>query len=220
MPDINASPRALTTGPETVWIDKTSYLVLGTAFRTNSPAFGTQPALQMDWDVAFTSYTLNQAPPQWVVDRKSRYDQQLAAWTAKMVGTSAPDFQLPDLDGRQVSSQSLRDKVVLLDFWATWCGPCREELPVMASLEKTWAAKGLVVVRITDEPPEYVQAFLKRTQQSFPTLVNGESISKQFSVPGLPTLVLIDKTRKIVAYDVAALSESELTTRLKRAGLE
>jgi hypothetical protein len=90
----------------------------------------------------------------------------------------------------------------------------------VASLEKTWAAKGLVVIRITDEPPEDVEAFFKRTQQSFPTLVNRENVSKQFGVPGVPTLALIDKAGKIVAYDTAPLSESDLTSRLKRAGLE
>ena len=90
----------------------------------------------------------------------------------------------------------------------------------MASLEKSWSPEGLVVVRITSEPPEDVQAFLKCTLQKVPTLVNGENVEKRFSVQGIPTLVLIDKAGKIVSYDVALLSESDLTSRLKRAGLE
>jgi thiol-disulfide isomerase/thioredoxin/outer membrane lipoprotein-sorting protein len=220
MPDPDASPRAPAPSPQTVWIDETTYLVLRFVVRTTFPASATQAALQMDWDVQFVSYTLNGAPPQWIVDRKSNYDKQMAALSAKMVGTAAPDFVLRDLDGREVSLAGLRDKVVLLDFWATWCAPCRAELPIVASLEKAWSAKGLVVLRITDEPPEDVQAFLKRNRQSLATLVNGESVTKQFSVPGIPTLVVIDKGGKIVAYDANVLSESDLTTRLRKAGLD
>ena len=231
IPDVN-TPRAPAPVPQTLWIDQTSFLVVRTVFHSTFTGLAAQPArdaqparmalpkLEMDWDIAFTSYTLNETPPQWMMDMKKNYDQQEAALSAKMVGTSAHAFELQDLGGHEVTLASLHDKVVLLDFWATWCGPCRKELPVLASLEKTWAAKGLVVVRITNEPPEDVQAFLTRTHQTIPTLVNGENVSKQFSVGGIPTLVLLDNAGMIVAYDVDVLSEADLTTRLKKAGLE
>jgi thiol-disulfide isomerase/thioredoxin len=220
IPDGNASPRAPALTPETLWIDKTNYLVLRVAFRTIIPARESQPAVEMDWGISFISYTLNEAPPEWLLDRRKSFDQQMAKLRAKWVGTSAPDFALQDLDGHEVTLAGLRGKAILLDFWDTWCGPCRKELPVLASLEKTWSSKGLVVVRIANEPLEDIQAFLQRTRQSFPTLVNGEGVSKQFGVVGIPTLVLIDTNGKIVAYDVDALSEAQLTTRLKSAGLE
>ncbi|MFZ3246603.1 MAG: TlpA disulfide reductase family protein, partial [Candidatus Acidiferrales bacterium] len=215
-PNPYAPPRAPAPSPETLWIDKSSYLVRRTAFHTT----GLANAIEMDWDVEFTSYTLNEAPPQWILNRKKGFDQQMAELSAKWVGASAPGFALQDADGRQVTMAGLRDKVVLLDFWDTWCGPCRKELPVLTSLEKAWAPKGLVVVRITDEPPEDIQAFLKKTQQSFPTLVDGEGVFKTFGVTGIPTLVLIDRGGRIVSYDLDALSEAELTARLKKAGLE
>lgn len=215
-----APSRAPAESPETLWIDKSSYLVHRTAFHTTGSAGGSHSAIEMDWDVVFTSYTLNGAPPQWIVNAKKGFDRQMAELSAKWVGASAPGFALQDVDGRQVNLAALRDKVVLLDFWDTWCGPCRKELPVLTSLEKAWAPKGFVVVRITDEPREDIQAFLKKTQQSFPTLVNGEGVFKAFGVVGIPTLVLIARGGKIVSYDVAALSEAELSARLKRAGLE
>jgi len=230
-PDVNI-PRAPAPVPQTLWIDESLFLVVRTTFHSVFPGFPAQPAhdaqparpavpgIEMDWDIAFTGYALNETPPQWMADMKKNYDQQAAALSAKMVGTSEHNFELRDLHGQEVSLASLHDKVVLLDFWATWCGPCRKELPVLSLLEKTWAGKGLVVVRITNEPPEDVQAFLTRTHQSIPTLVNGDSVSKQFSVGGIPTLVLLDKTGMIVAYDVDVLSEADLTTRLKKAGLE
>lgn len=219
-PDPYAPSRAPAASPETLWIDKSSYLVRRAAFHTTNLAKGTQPAIEMDWDVAFTSYTLNEAPPQWIVNEKEGFDRQMAELSAKWVGASAPGFALQDVDGHQVTLAGLRDKVVLLDFWDTWCGPCRKELPVLTSLEKAWAPKGLLVVRITDEPREDIQAFLKKTQQDFPTLVNGAGVFKAFGVTGIPTLVLIDRSGKIVSYDVDALSEAELIGRLKRAGLE
>jgi thiol-disulfide isomerase/thioredoxin len=215
-PNPYAPPRAPAASPEILWIDKSSYLVHRTAFHTT----GLANAIEMDWDVAFTSYTLNEAPPQWIVDEKKGFDRRMAELSARWVGASAPGFALQDVDGRQVTMADLRDKVVLLDFWDTWCGPCRKELPVLGSLEKAWAPKGLIVVRITDEPPEDIQAFLRKTQQSFRTLVNGESVFKTFGVTGIPTLVLIDRGGKIVSYDVDALSEAELTARFKKAGLE
>jgi thiol-disulfide isomerase/thioredoxin len=101
-----------------------------------------------------------------------------------------------------------------------WPAVHRLDSAVLASLEQTWFPKGLVVIRIANERPEDIRDFLKKTRQSFPTLVNGDSVSKQFGVVGIPTLVLIDRTGKIVPYDVDVLSEAELTTRLKAAGLE
>jgi len=137
-----------------------------------------------------------------------------------MIGALAPDFKLLSLDGSEVSLTGLGDKVVLLDFWATWCASCRAELPVLAKLERDWAPRGLVVLRITEEPPEIVRGFLQRNGQGFLTLVNGESVSFQYRVPGIPTLVLIDRTRKIAAYDVDVLTYNELQDRLRKVGIE
>jgi thiol-disulfide isomerase/thioredoxin len=217
------APRSAPTPmPETLWIGEKTYLVVHVAFGQVVPATQDQSVPEMDWswDVALVSYALNQAPPEWLVDSKKNFDRSVAELSAKWVGTSAPSFALESANGRNVALADLHDKVVLLDFWATWCGPCRAELPVLASGEKTWASKGLVVVRITDESREDIEDFFRRTGQDFPTLVDGESVFKKFGVQGIPTLILIDKTGKIVSYDVDALSELELSSRLKRAGLE
>jgi hypothetical protein len=91
---------------------------------------------------------------------------------------------------------------------------------LLAKLERDWSAKGLALVRITDEPPEPVNRFLKRTHQSFSTLVNGKAAKEKYSVPAIPTLVVVDQSGKIIAYDVSELSETALLERLKRAGLK
>jgi len=219
IPDPFASAHAPPPRPQTLWVDKSTFLVLREVFQTVIPAHAGHPTFMIEWDVTFPSYTLNAPSPPWLVDSKKAHAEQMAQLSAKMVGTRAPDFKLRDMEGHDVSLDDLRDKVVLIDFWATWCGPCRNELPVLASLERAWNSKGLVVIRITSEPPEDVQFFVQKTGQPVPTLVNGQDVWKQYNVGGIPTLVLIDKTGKIAAYDASFLSAAEIITRLAKVGL-
>jgi hypothetical protein len=111
-------------GPEhrTVWIDKATFLVLRIAFRTAELAKDSQPALPFDWVITFTSYQLNEPPPDWLVEIGQKAEKELATLTARMIGMQAPVFKLQDLDGREVSLDNLHGKAVLLSFWATWCG--------------------------------------------------------------------------------------------------
>ena len=212
--------RTLNRGTVTLWIDKTTRLVLRVQFQTIVEAEGSQPTHQLNWITTFTSYKLNADIPDWLVKRKSNWDDQVAALKAKMIGTTVPDFKLQDLNGSEVRLADLRDRIVLLNFWATWCFPCRRELPVIAKIERDLTAKGLTVLRITNETAEDVKAFLKSTRQKFATLVSGETVSRQYVVNGIPTLVLINRAGKIVAYDISELSEADLLGRLKQAGLE
>jgi thiol-disulfide isomerase/thioredoxin len=137
-----------------------------------------------------------------------------------MIGMEAPDFGLKDLKGHDFRLDRLRGKTVLLSFWATWCTPCRSELPLLAKLERDLSEKGLVLARITEEPAEQVDRFLFRTHHNFSTLVNGAAVAKQYGVRGIPTLVVIDQAGKIVSYDVNELGESGLLQRLQRGGIQ
>jgi thiol-disulfide isomerase/thioredoxin len=205
---------------ETVWIDETSRLVLRVQFQTKVVPEKSERAHQLDWVTTFTRYKLNTNPPQWLVERKAIRKAEVEALRKQKMGTIAPDFVLRALEGNEVRLSNLRDKIVLLDFWATWCLPCREALPVIAKVEREWAAKGLRVLRITDEEPDIVNEFLKGAGLKFATLVNGSEVWSRYGVNTIPTIVVIDKTGKIVAYDVAELSEAEFVERLRQAGLE
>jgi cytochrome c biogenesis protein CcmG, thiol:disulfide interchange protein DsbE len=209
-----------TSRAETVWIDKTSRLVLRVQFQTKVVAADSQRAHELDWVTTFTAYKLNAEPPQWLIERKSIRKAEVEALRKEKIGTIAPDFVLQGLDRTELSLNNLRDKIVLLDFWATWCLPCREELPVIAKIEREWGPKGLHVLRITDEEPDIVKEFLKTSRMDFATLVNGRDVWSKYGVNTIPTIVIIDKTGKIIAYDVAELSEAELVERLKQAGLD
>jgi len=116
------------------------------------------------------------------------------------VSKPAPDFTLPALDGKKVSLSSYRGKLVLLHFWATWCVPCRHEMPLLHELEKA-LLKGLRVVCINVERnhSDKVKAFVGEVTPHFHTLLDpsGE-VRNHYAVRGLPTSYLIDRKGNIV----------------------
>jgi thiol-disulfide isomerase/thioredoxin len=99
-----------------------------------------------------------------------------------------------------------------------WCAPCRAEIPVILKLERDWAAKGLVVVRITDERAEDVTAFQRDAHQKFRSFVDGASVLRQYQINARPVTITIDRTGRITSYDEALLTETELVERLKKTG--
>ena len=113
----------------------------------------------------------------------------------------APDFTLPDIDGESHSLSDFRGKVVMLNFWATWCPPCRREMPSMQRLYDKLRERGLVVVAVNQfEDPDLVFEFTGRLslEPEFPILFDRESrISEQYKVKGLPTTYLLDKQGRI-----------------------
>ncbi len=114
---------------------------------------------------------------------------------------AAPDFKLPDMDGESHALSDFRGKVVMLNFWATWCPPCRREMPSMQRLYEKYSERGLVVVAVNQfEDPDLVFEFTGRLslEPTFPILFDRESrVSEQYKVKGLPTTYLLDKQGRI-----------------------
>jgi thiol-disulfide isomerase/thioredoxin len=129
---------------------------------------------------------------------------------AKYVANATGTFKLSDHRG----------KAVILDFWATWCGPCRAELPVVARIAERYKDSGLVVVGVnTSDESGNAAAFTKHNQLAFPMAFDeGNKIAHAFRVENLPTLVVIGKDGKIVAVRTGITSDSELD-RLAREAL-
>ncbi|MBI5700188.1 TlpA family protein disulfide reductase [Candidatus Saganbacteria bacterium] len=122
------------------------------------------------------------------------------------------DFVLPNLDGKQVMLSDHRGKVVLLNFWASWCPPCREEMP---SLQKLYVKlKGrqfeLLTVSVEDEDPVVIRAFLKKNGYTFKVLHdrNGE-VASRYQIYAIPTTFLLDKNGRIVERTVGSRDWSE-----------
>jgi peroxiredoxin len=112
-----------------------------------------------------------------------------------LVGKPAPEFTLKDVDGREITLASLRGKPVLLDFWATWCEPCREEMPQIQALYDQFKNKGLMVVGInTDELAETARKYFEDQHYPFVTLLgSGNDVVKKYGAEIIPIVMLIDK---------------------------
>jgi peroxiredoxin len=133
----------------------------------------------------------------------------------------APDFTLTDLDGHPFHLKSQRGKAVLMEFWASWCGPCRLEMPIVEKLHRRFQHKGLTVVGINDENPEVAQEFLQDKEFTFPMLFDKDGeVADSYEVDAIPTLVLVDREGKIVHREVGLGSERQLLESLKKIGID
>ncbi len=107
----------------------------------------------------------------------------------------APEFRLPLRGGKDMSLSQLRGQVVMLNFWASWCGPCRQEMPLLESIQKKYKPLGFTMVGVNVEPDSaQAEKFLKQTPISFPVAYDRDSsVSKLFRVKGMPSTVIIDR---------------------------
>jgi peroxiredoxin len=203
--------RAVAERPVRYWIDQSNYLVLRESFAQRGPS---QTEFS-EWDFAATSVRVNEPPPAWAVATLP----QLAGYErAEWIGRVAPEFTLADLDHREVSLAALRGTVVLLSFWASWCGPCKEEMPLIEKLASEFQPRGLVVWGITNESPEKARAWLERYERSLPTLVDTEHrVFRAYEAERIPISVLVDRGGKVVTYRVGLSGEAQLRTAIHRA---
>jgi peroxiredoxin len=126
---------------------------------------------------------------------------------------AAPDFELKDADGKVVRLADYKGKVVLLDFWATWCGPCRIEIPWFTELQRKHKDKGLEVLGVSmdDEGWEVVKPFLADVGVNYRVLMGNDATAQKYGgVDALPTTFLIDREGKIAAVHVGLASKKDI----------
>ncbi len=132
-----------------------------------------------------------------------------------------PDFTLTDLAGKTWKFSDLRGKVVLVNFWATWCPPCRKEMPDLEQLYQRFAAKGFVVLGISDEEKNKVEPFIRERKVSFPVLLDpGRKVNDLFVVEGIPKSFVYDRDGKLVAQSIDMRTQKQFLDMLGKAGLE
>jgi thiol-disulfide isomerase/thioredoxin len=144
----------------------------------------------------------------------------LPGMAGTLVNKTAPQIALRDLGGNALNLRSYRGKVVLLNFWATWCAPCQIEMPQFVEWQQRYAGRGLQIVGISmDDDPALVVSLRKKLKLNYPVAMGDEKLGALYGgILGLPVTYLIDRTRTVRAEyhgetDLKAL-ESDLTRML------
>ena len=115
---------------------------------------------------------------------------------------AAPEWQLKDLDGKPVKLSDFKGKVVILNFWATWCPPCRKEIPTFVSLQKQYADKGLVIVGVSldEKGPGVVKPFVAKMGINYPVVMGDPKTAADYGgIAVVPTTFVIDRNGKVAA---------------------
>jgi peroxiredoxin len=133
----------------------------------------------------------------------------------------SPEFTLRDMKGGEWALKDLRGKVVLVNFWATWCPPCRKEMPDMETLYQRFGPRGLVILGISDEEAGVVEKFLAEKKYTYPILLDpGRKVNELFQVDGIPKSFLYGRDGKLVTEAIDRRTEGQFLAILKLAGLE
>jgi peroxiredoxin len=150
---------------------------------------------------------------------------QFAAAMAKLETDDAKrqsaDFTLADLQGKAWHLQDLRGKVVLVNFWATWCPPCRKEMPDLDALYNKFKDQGFVVLAISDEEAAKVSPFIAEHKISYPVLLDpGRKVNDLFIVEGIPKSFVYDRGGNMVAQSIDMRTRNQFLEMLAQAGLQ
>jgi cytochrome c biogenesis protein CcmG/thiol:disulfide interchange protein DsbE len=131
----------------------------------------------------------------------------------------APDWTLPDVDGKPVKLSNFSGKVVILNFWATWCPPCTEEIPTLVEIQKEYGGKGVVVVGVSvdDGGVAIVRSFLNQNRLNYPVVLASRLVTDIYDSTGaIPTTYLIDRNGKVAHVQLGEIDKAHLEKQLKR----
>ena len=144
----------------------------------------------------------NSGPPPAAASAEKAGGVRVSKGVAPQIGYTAPDFELPDINGEKHRLSDYRGRVVLLNFWATWCGPCRIEMPALQALTEDYAAQPFQVVSVAGdfEGVPKVAPFMERLRLTFPGLIDSEGTAQDmYYVNALPMTYVLDR-HGIVVY--------------------
>jgi len=147
-----------------------------------------------------------------------------------LVGKPAPGFELEDLNGKKVSLASYKGNAVLINFWATWCGPCKVETPWLVDLRNQYAAQGFEILGIStddidrDSPDKFnmekkeIARFVEQLHMSYPVLIEGDKISQPYGgLDSLPESFFVDRDGKVVAAQIGLTSKDEIEANIRKS---
>lgn len=153
-------------------------------------------------------------------------------YVSPFVGKPAPAFTLDDMSGQKVSLDSYKGKAVLINFWATWCGPCKIETPWLVDLRNKYAGQGFEVLGISTEGEDLkdsdkagfarqkaaIEKFVQQEHMPYPVLINGDSLSQEYGgLDAMPTSFYVDRKGNVVAAQMGLTSASDMEANIKKA---
>jgi thiol-disulfide isomerase/thioredoxin/outer membrane lipoprotein-sorting protein len=219
----------------TYWVDKKRHIILQNETVTRGNLMPDAPFVEMEsrWMIRVTHASIGEplpanyfsytAPANFrELDKLERAHPRPAT---SLLGKPAPGLALKTLDGKELALSSLRGKTVLLDFWATWCEPCRMQMGALAELYQEMKGQDAVLIGIDDDPdPETALKFMLEHQYGWTSLFSGPKgdAREKYSVDGIPTLVLIDRNGAVVEYQVGsgATTEKAIRSALRMLGIQ
>ena len=147
-----------------------------------------------------------------------------------MIGKPAPEFALEDLSGKKVSLADYKGKAVLVNFWATWCGPCKIETPWLVDLRNQYASQGFEILGVSTDDidrddskmfgteKKEIGDFVQRMHMPYPVLIEGDKLSKPYGgLDAMPTSFFVDRSGKIVAAQMGITSKDDIESNIQKA---
>ncbi len=152
--------------------------------------------------------------------------------SSPLLGKPAPAFTLEDLSGKKVSLANFKGKALLINFWATWCTPCKLETPWLVELRNQYAPKGFEILGISAEADELapddksgwakdkaeIAKFVQQEHMPYPVLINGDSISHEYGgFEAMPTSFWVDRSGKVIAAQMGITSKDDMEANIRKA---
>jgi len=164
--------------------------------------------------------TISVLPTASLVSNETSEFGSVVSKIAPEIGAQAPDFALRDLEGNEVRLSDYRGRTVLLTFWATWCGPCRLEMPTFEDRYLELKDDGFTVLGLNyDEPVEDVSAFRDELGLSFPLLLDpGGSVQRLYRIRGYPSSIFVDPQGVVRIVHIGLITEGQLSDYLVELG--
>ena len=159
-------------------------------------------------------------------------DSDTAMTSSPLVGKPAPAFTLKDLSGKPVSLAGYKGKALLINFWATWCGPCKLETPWIVELRDKYAGQGFEVLGIDSEGDDLassdtsglakerqaVEQFVKMEHMPYPVLLGGDSLTKPYGgLDAMPTSFYVDRSGTVIAAQMGISSKDDMEAKIRKA---
>lgn len=152
--------------------------------------------------------------PSWVFAQQNEGNEPVIRFVRNP--DPAPDFKLTALDGKPITLAALQGKVVLLNFWATWCGPCRAEIPDLVALQERYDGRLQIIGLNVDDEEADIQQYVKETKINYPVAMTSNEVRRQFGgIPALPTSFVLDTEGRVVQKHVGLWNPAVYETEIR-----